>query len=505
MTIKPERTRARCVAPARSFFRFVWPVLCAAIVCVTPNGWAVIRVDDPITITYDVAKVVLVGKTVRVDQQAKVVEVGIEKIYKGSFAGDKVEIQLAGASDYISQIAVNQPVVIFDGLRSALVHLADNFLAAEPLAGSEPPKLTVTKVDPIQWSFPGRTVALVRLVGEIASGHPSLLNLIEHMVWNGGTRQWGSVLPNADYVVAADLKGDGKAEVLIGNLRSAQLLVNTGSRFKDETVKWGLQNARGKWATSADINGDGRVDLLIGRQFWLNQGRRFAPGPVLPLPSDADILTVALLDITKSGRPDALFLKKNGELQIFKNPGHDQAKWNALPSRRLWTRGDEAEAAALSIDWGDTGKLHAVVARSSGLTRYALEPDGGPPAGLDRLTGNPLKAYNDTTEVTHWNVVAIVPLDINGDGREDLIVVLDKGGFTLVNRGFGAFFSNPLPIRAISPDDGTDLPWKITRGTRFGAGDLRGDKFDDLLIVTEEGKLFELNNTPYERLPNRFK
>src|ERR1700730_4043811 len=450
MIIKPERTRLRCVTPAQRVFRLLWRAVCVPIVCATPKGSAVIRVDDPLTITYDLANVVLVGKTVRVDPQEKLVEVEIVGIPKGNFAGGKVQIQLAAASDYLGQIAVNQPVVIFNGLRSALVHLADNFLTAEPLAGSEPPKLKVTKVNPIQWSFPGRTVALVRLVDEIASGHPTLLNLIEHVVWNGGIRQWGKVLPNADYVVASDLNGDGKAEVLIGNLRSTQLLVNMGSRFKDETVKWGLQNARGKWATSGDINEDGRIDLLIGRQFWLNQGRRFAPGPVLALPSDADILTVALLDVTKSGRPDAVFLKKNGELQVFKNPGRDRAEWKALPTQRLWTGGDEAEAAALSVDWGDTGKPHAVVARSSGLTRYALDPDGGPPAGLDRLIGDPLKVYSDTAEGMHWNVIATVPLEINGEGPEDLIVILDKGGLTLVNRGFGAFFLNPLPIRAIS-------------------------------------------------------
>ena len=35
-------------------------------------------------------------------------------------------------------------------------------------------------------------------------------------------------------------------------------------------------------------------------------------------------------------------------------------------------------------------------------------------------------------------------------------------------------------------------------------GHIHGDKFDDLLIVTEDGRLFELNNTPYERLSNRF-
>jgi hypothetical protein len=485
----------------RHLLLFAWTIawLCA------PNGWAVIRIDTPVTHIYDLAELVLIGRVERIDGNEKVVEAEIVKVSKGNFAGDRVQIQMAGASDYLDRIAVNQPVVIFNGLKSALVHVGDNFLSAEPLASDDSLKLKVTKVDPIQWSFPGRTAALVRLVDEMASGHPTLLNLIEHVVWNGGLKEWGKVLPNADYVVASDLNGDGKADVLIGNGKATQLLINIGAQLKDETVKWGLRKARGKWAAFGDVTADKRPDILIGTRLWLNKGDHFVAGHAVPFHDDANVLTVALIDCTGDGRPDAAFLLKNGDLQVFENPGNDKAEWRALPVRHLWRGGDEAVAAAFSADWGDTGKPCLMVVRSSGLTRYALDPDGGPPAELDRLTGNPLKAYNDATEVTHWNVVAIVPLDINGDGLQDLIVILDKDGPTLVNRGFGTFFLNTMPTNALHDSYDTKVPWKLTPKTHFGAGDIHGDKFDDLLIVTEDGRLFELDNTPYEHLENRFK
>ena len=454
---------------------------------------------------YDVAKLVMIGKVVRVDSSEKLVEIEIVKISKGNYAATKIQIQMAATGEYMHRVEINQPVVIFNGLRGAQLHFADNFLSAEPLTGDKPPKLKIKTVNPFQSMFPGRTVALVRLVDEIASGNPTLLNLIEHVVWNGGLKDWGRVLPNADYVVASDLNGDGKAEVLIGNRQSLQLLVNTGTALKDKTLEWGLRNAKGRWAACADIDGDGRVDLLVGNQFWLNRGGCFAPGPVLALlGSDTDIIAVGLLDVNGDGRPDAIFLGKNGDLQLFENPGSHGGEWTALPIRRLWNDSEDAEAAALSSDFGDTGKPHAMVVRPSGLTRYALDFDGGPPAQFDRLTSEPLTVFNKMKEMTRWNVIATVPLDINGDGRKDLIVILDRNGPTLVNRGFGTFFLNPLPVEALTLYGGKEVPWKITGGTRFGAGDIHGDKFDDLLIVTEDGRLFELNNDPYERLLNRF-
>ena len=477
----------------------------AAFLFTTPSGWAVIRVDVPVPALYDVAKVVLVGQVVQVDPMGKSVDVEIVKVSKGTFVGTKVQIQMAGVADYVRHVANDQPVVIFQGVRGAQIHLADNFLSAEPLAGENPPILKAKKVNVIQSMFPGRTVALVRLVEEIASGQATLLNLIEHVVWGGGIKPRGRVLPKADFVVAADLDGDGQAEVLVGNRQSVQLLGNSGTVLADKTADWGLRAAKGKWAATGDIDGDGRVDVLIGSQLWLNKNGRFVAGPVLPLPdNDAGILAVGLVDATARGRVDAVFLEKNGQFQVFENPGLPRTDWKARPTRRLWSDHEEGEAAALSADFGDTGKLHVMVVRPSGLTRYAVNADGGPPAQFDRLTSEPVERYNEMKGLTRWKLNASVPLDINGDGRKDLLVILEQGGPTLVNRGFGTFFLNPLPTEAMTTNGARGVPWKITPGTRFCAGDIHGDKFDDLLIVTEDGWLFELDNTPYKRHPTRF-
>jgi hypothetical protein len=46
-------------------------------------------------------------------------------------------------------------------------------------------------------------------------------------------------------------------------------------------------------------------------------------------------------------------------------------------------------------------------------------------------------------------------------------VILEKGGPTLVNRGFGTFFLNPLPAEAMMVYGGKEVPRKISPRTRF--------------------------------------
>jgi hypothetical protein len=295
------------------------------------------------------------------------------------------------------------------------------------------------------------------------------------------------------------LTGDGKAELLLGNAKRVQLLVNTGNGFVEQTKSWGLTDAKGRWAAFADLNGDNRPDVLIGKQIWINQGGCFVEGEKLAVADDFEPLTVGLLDVTGNGKPDIAFLTKTGELRIFQNPGAAGGLWKELPPRSLWSGGEEAVAAAFSNDWGYTGKAHVMVVRPSGIMRYALDEDGGPPADFYRLTGETLESFNNLKKQKSWNVAGAVALDINGDGRKDFIVFHDDGGPTFVNRGSGMFFLSTEPAVAIRKYHGNPVPWSVTRGTRFGAGDIHGDKFDDLLIVTEDGKLFELDNTPYRQ------
>jgi hypothetical protein len=76
----------------------------------------------------------------------------------------------------------------------------------------------------------------------------------------------GTSLPNS--LVAADLNGDGKADLICVNLRSPTLLVFTNDGSSDFTlVSSAIPSAiLAESVTAADVNGDGRLDLISANE-----------------------------------------------------------------------------------------------------------------------------------------------------------------------------------------------------------------------------------------------
>lgn len=468
----------------------------AALAAWGPPARAVIRVDITVSKIYDSSKAVVVGTVTAVNPDNRVVDLKVTGAAKGDSPGEKVRVQIVSPEDVLKKAAAGQPAVLFvaeeKGASMALVHLADTWLMAQAVPESKPPVWRVVQVYDGKQTFPGRTAAVVRLAAELKAGKPSLLNKVEPNFFNGGVRQLAKLgLAKPVFLAAGDVNADRKPDLVVAAAGGTHLLLAAGAGYEDATAKWGLGGASGRAAAFGDVNGDGKPDLLIGQEIYINNGQKFAPaGAQLQLPDGARPLAAALADATGDGKPDAIVLLADGRVLVFKNPGAPDKPWSQQAPRTMWQEKEAALAGAIG-DFGDNGKPHVLAVRPSGIVRYALDADGGPPADFERLTGE--KPPHAATPEGLKNVVAAA-LDYNGDRRPDFLLVTDGGSLLLVNRGFGTFLAAGDAGAALISTAERPVSFKLSRATPIVGADMHGDGIDDLLVLTEDGRLFEADN-----------
>jgi len=476
----------------------------AVLLSAGPAG-AVIKLKLTIPKMYETARGVVVGTVTKVNADNRVIDVKVTATLKGDPVGEQVRIQIVTPADLIKQVAVDQPVVVLiakaRGGPVNVLHLADTWLLAEQIADASPPAWRVVQTHNEQEPFPGRTAALVRALEELKAGKSTLLNAIEQNVFRGGVKELGNLKAKPTFFLAADVNGDGKAELLVGAADGVRLFAPSASGYEDVTQAWGLAGAKGSWACFGDVNSDKTPDLLLGGALYLNDSKKFSPAKAT-FDIKPDPLAVGVVAGKDGKTADIAALSKTGELTVFENPGSVDKPWAAKPARSLWKdeAGTKPPFAAFFGDWGDNGKPHVMVVRENGVTRYALDDDGGPPADLKRLTGRAL-GDTSTKEAQGMTLLGAIPLDLDGSGRMDLLLITEKGGMALMNRGFGCYMVNPEASAAFRSHDQYKCPFVLKPTCFLAASDTQDDKFDDVLVLTEDGSLFVVDNPPYQVNP----
>ncbi len=464
-----------------------------------PAAHALIKIEFPVTRMYAESKTVRSASVVSVDAGRGLVEARPDETFKGGPAPARLRIQVVAPADVIGRVAVDQPSAVFaretEGQGAAIVHMADTWLLAQGVPDAALPTLRVVQGYDAARAFPGRTASLVRFLAALKAGPSPLADKIDPACLAGNAREVAKLGVKATFIETADLNGDARVDLLVGTAGGARLFLADGQGYADATGPWGLQGVRAEHAAVGDANGDGRPDVLLGAALLLRQGDKFArTTPALDLPPESEWLAVTVADATGDQRADVVVLLKAGELVVLQNPGSTGKPWPRT-SRGLW-EGGAAATARFSTDWGETAQLQVLVVRGDGIVRYAATVAAEAGIPFPQLTGEPWPPTL-TVDTQAPNTTQCVALDCDGNGKLDLLVLAANGGVTLLNRGFGAFCADYTIHARLRPKDPKTLPFVVAPGTLLARGQRQhGDcPRQDLLVLTEAGRLYELPNT----------
>jgi hypothetical protein len=381
---------------------------------------------------------------------------------------------------------------------ATLLHLADTWLLAMPIPSAKSPAWRVEQVHQQgKQSFPGRTAALAQALRDAKAGKAGLLDKTEHKAFSGGVRQLAKLdIRNANLLLAADINGDKKPDLLVNSPTGGARVFLAGADgvYRDATKTWCPFGVVSPYAAFGDVNGDSKPDFLQNGTIWLNTGTGFAAKATMEALPKVRPLASALADVNADGRPDAILLAASGELRVYENPGNPDGPWKALPARTVWT-GGEAPAAATIGDFGDDSRPHILAVWPGRVARFGIAADSPASAEYEQMTGEPLTKYHKSYKDGLKNILATA-IDINGDGRRDLFILADGGGLMMINRGYGVFLVDPAAGGEVVSGDRRKVPFTLTPRTPWTPADPDGDKCEDLLILTPEGILYQVSNPP---------
>jgi len=451
------------------------------IIAVTSKGLAVIGVTLSMADLYESAREVVVAEVVKTDADARTIGLKTVECPKGESASAAFTLHFPDGVE-LPQAKAGQPAIVFVGRRGTSVHVADGWLAAANPT-PEDSALEVTQNEGPNVNFPGPTEALIRVIEDVRVGKKSIVYEIEHFVFKGGIRPQPDIMPQPKAIAAADVNGDGWEDVLVVGAQESKLFLNHAGELTYAPA--GISKATGLWAATGYLDRDKRPDFLVGDTLWLNEPGGFRAGPTLaPLPAEK-VLAAGIFDANGDRHPDVLLATAEGEVIIFTNPGTNDGEWTR-ESKTLWTGGEPVLAAAFSDCWNDNGQVQLMVIRAEGPERYTLDPNDGPPVGHLRLAGFPPSWGG------RWEIYGATVLDVDGNGLPDFYGSGPSFGAIINGRGFGTFLSNYSAKRVFGHEG---LAWgELTPRTVLGSADLHGDKCDDLLVATEDGHLFEVDN-----------
>ncbi|SHL73918.1 T9SS type A sorting domain-containing protein [Hymenobacter psychrotolerans] len=287
----------------------------------------------------------------------------------------------------------------------------------------------------------------------------------------GPARAWGISGLGPGFIVARDLTGDNRPEILITHYSNSTFTVYTNDGqggFPTRNTQWIQRSGNGiGGVTTADFNGDGRYDVAVagseptygnfGIDLLLNNNGQL--GQAIFLPTGSFPHSIEAADVDRDGRPDLVLtlpMYNASTVGVMRNLGN-----NAFAPLVTYSTPNQTEQVLVADVNGD--QWPDLLIRTDDALQLRLNQAG--------TRFGPAQTFT-----TAQNSTKVQAADLNGDGFVDLLVSSSGIDRVQVFQNVGNTSFSALP----------EIPL-FGYGWDMAVGQLDGDALPDLVSVDLDG------------------